>query len=238
MQSQPPQHPNDPPELPTSPTLPSLSPPPTTPPHAYPLVLQPPTRQEPPQRRKPPRRRISTLQKVAGCGALLIVCAMSSVLGLALGGSGGIDQFLGNGVATDAATATTDATTDLSATAAATSEPTATVRAQPTKTSHPQPTSTPHPHPTNTPTPTNTPCLDPCNPWGYNFNATGGSFITSPPQDFCSYFACIGSPPTYTTFWSGNGYVVECNDSKFSKTGGNRNPCSQDGGEWRPLYAH
>jgi hypothetical protein len=61
----------------------------------------------------------------------------------------------------------------------------------------------------------------------------------NPPKAFCSYFACIGTPPGYTTFWSGTGYVVECVDNKFLKTGGgNHNPCSQDGGYLRTLYQH
>jgi hypothetical protein len=233
MQPQPPQYPSGP-ELPTSPTLPALSAPPKTPPHAYPLVVQPPTHQEPLQRRKPPRRRISTPMKVVSC-ALVVVSALCA--GLTLGGSGVIDPFMANGTGTDMATATTDAATDVFATATI-SEPTATAGAQPTQASHPQPTSTPRPRPTNTPTPTSTPCADPCNPWGYNFDPTGGAKITSPPAAFCSYFACIGSPPAYTSFWSGNGYVVECQDGKFSKTGGVHGSCSQDGDYWRTLYAH
>jgi hypothetical protein len=237
MQPQPPQHPNDPPELPTSPTLPALLPPPMIPPHPYPLILQPPTHQEPPQRRKPPRRRIGTPMRIVGFGALLLVSALCSGTGLALERSIGTVPLLKNGGAADTATATTDMATDVSATAT-TVEPTATIRAQPTKTLHPQPTGTPSPHPTNTATPTNTPCADPCNPWGYNFDPTGGSLITSPPSAFCSYFACIGSPPGYTSFWSGQGYVIECQDTLFSKTGGIKSSCSQHGGELRTLYAH
>jgi hypothetical protein len=85
--------------------------------------------------------------------------------------------------------------------------------------------------PTEAPTPTPCPGVN-CNPWGYNFDATNGSLIYSPPADFCSYFECISS------FWEGKGYVVECNDGMYSKSGGIRGACSYHGGVWRPLYAH
>ncbi len=69
------------------------------------------------------------------------------------------------------------------------------------------------------------------NPWGYNF--TPGVLIYSPPADFCNYFVCIPS------FWTDtNGYVVECQDTLFSHSGGVSGACSSHGGEWRPLYAH
>jgi len=68
------------------------------------------------------------------------------------------------------------------------------------------------------------------NPWGYNF--TSGNLIYSPPSDFCSYFACISN------FWNGGGYVVECTDSKYSKSGGLEGVCSTHGGYWRTLYSH
>jgi hypothetical protein len=68
------------------------------------------------------------------------------------------------------------------------------------------------------------------NPWGYDFNP--GDVIASPPGDFCAYFACIAS------FWSGNGYVMECQDQTYSKSGGIRGSCSRHGGDMRPLYQH
>jgi len=46
----------------------------------------------------------------------------------------------------------------------------------------------------------------PPNPWGYNFDCC--SLITS------HFFPCIAS------FWSGTGYVVECADTMYSKSGG------------------
>lgn len=72
------------------------------------------------------------------------------------------------------------------------------------------------------------------NPWGYSFDATGGSRITSPNQAFCNYFQCI----SIKAFWSGKGYVVQCTDGKFSKSGGRPGSCSRNGGEGQILYAH
>ncbi|MDP9301978.1 MAG: PASTA domain-containing protein [Actinomycetota bacterium] len=74
---------------------------------------------------------------------------------------------------------------------------------------------------------------EPCgvfgNPWCYTFES--GSYISHPPADFCSYFDCISS------FWSGSGYVIECQDGWFSKSGGISGSCSSHGGNWRYLYA-
>jgi hypothetical protein len=157
-----------------------------------------------------------------GCSVLLVACLTCSALGLALGRS---NPTQGSGSAIAAIpTATDDAT--------ATAEPAATIGTRPTATTHAQPTNTPRSHATNTP------CPSPCNPWGYNFNATGGRKITNPPPAFCSYFACIGSPPSYTTFWIGQGYVVECHDTQFSKTGGTSNSCLGHGGILHTLYSH
>lgn len=68
------------------------------------------------------------------------------------------------------------------------------------------------------------------NPWGYDF--TPGTYITSPPVDFCSVFDCIKNFP------KGIGYVVECNDGMYSKSGGRPGNCSHNGGEAQILYAH
>ena len=91
--------------------------------------------------------------------------------------------------------------------------------------------------PTRTPTQTQQTRQNPtacpgvkCNPWGYNF--TSGNHITTPPSNFCSYFACISD------FWSGHGYVVECQDGKYTKLGGLRNPCMHHDGDPHPLYSH
>ena len=68
------------------------------------------------------------------------------------------------------------------------------------------------------------------NPWGYNFET--GNVIYSPPSNFCNYFPCILS------FGNGSGYVIECADGKFSKSGGRPGACSQHGGYSRTLFSH
>lgn len=68
------------------------------------------------------------------------------------------------------------------------------------------------------------------NPWGYDFSP--GATILSPPADFCSYFACIPS------FWKGQGYVVECQDGMYAKSGGRPGSCSHHGSEKAVLYVH
>jgi hypothetical protein len=67
------------------------------------------------------------------------------------------------------------------------------------------------------------------NPWCYTFE--GGSYISRPAAKFCLYFDCIAS------FWSGSGYVIQCQDGWFSKSGGISGSCSSHGGNWRYLYA-
>jgi hypothetical protein len=237
---------SQPPDFPTQPAITPPQYPPAwqSPPPAFTPPVPPPNWQlpPPPQPPQPPQGRQTFWQSIngwsiptkivagvgAGCSALIIACIACSALSLALGGSSPLTTQ-GNGVtatATTDVTATTEPTATTEATAAATTEATATA------TTHAQPTNTPRSHPTNTP------CASPCNPWGYNFNPTGGTKITSPPSAFCSYFACIGSPPSYTSFWNGRGYVVECQDTKFSKSGGISGSCSQHGGDLRTLYAH
>jgi hypothetical protein len=132
-------------------------------------------------------------------------------------------------------TSTADGSAAQSFTSSATQAPAAT----PTDTP-PKPTATATAVPTATPTlvPTNTPvppppliCTDAgCSPWGYSFEA--GNLIYSPPGNFCGYFNCIPS------FWDQtNGYVMECQDSTYSHSGGVQGSCSHHGGNWRPLYA-
>jgi hypothetical protein len=73
-------------------------------------------------------------------------------------------------------------------------------------------------------------CGAPPNPWGYNF--CSGSVITSPPSNFCAYFACIPS------FWTNtNGYVEECLDGLYSHSGGQPGSCSHHVGNWRALLS-
>jgi hypothetical protein len=69
--------------------------------------------------------------------------------------------------------------------------------------------------------------LEIANPWCYNF--VRGYRITSPVAEFCQYFKCVAA------FWSGQGYVVQCRDGTFSKTGGTPRPCLGHGGSGRIL---
>jgi hypothetical protein len=111
--------------------------------------------------------------------------------------------------------------------------------AKPSASPSPSPSPSPAPKPSPSPVPTRvapppppppTTCGAPANPWGYNF--CSGDLIYSPPSTFCSYFPCIAS------FWkSTNGYVDECNDGKYSHSGGRQGACSYHGGEMRPLYS-
>lgn len=99
------------------------------------------------------------------------------------------------------------------------------------------PTATPTPAPTPTHRPT-APAATPrpsCqavnhNPWCYTFSP--GNLIYHPPAAFCTYFPCLSS------FWNGRGYVNECVDGAYSKSGGIQGDCSHHGGELRPLYSH
>ena len=99
---------------------------------------------------------------------------------------------------------------------------------QPPATSAPTAPPTPKPAPPTT-APAQNLCGAPSNPWGYNF--CGGSFISAPPANFCNYFNCIAS------FWNGRGYVMECSDTTYSKSGGISGSCSQHGGNFRALRA-
>lgn len=107
--------------------------------------------------------------------------------------------------------------------------PTATYAVKPTAT--PVPPTQP-PAPTPTPTPVHTGVNG--NPWGYDFNASGGSLIYNPDAGFCGqYFTCV------STFWTAtNGYVVECADTHYSHSGGVKGACSRNGGVAQALYSH
>ncbi|TME20581.1 MAG: hypothetical protein E6I70_01105 [Chloroflexi bacterium] len=147
-----------------------------------------------------------------------------------------------------AATAPKTPSQDGTRTAVAASRPSPSPSAAPTPTkaasaSSPTPTAAPSPTPTSAPTarataaptapPTAPPvantCGAPANPWGYNFCGRGGQ-ITQPPGDFCGYFNCIAS------FWNGRGFVMECQDATYSKSGGIQGSCSHHGGNLRELY--
>lgn len=132
----------------------------------------------------------------------------------------------GVGGITQRATVTTQPT--------ATPEPTATATATATPTPRPiataTPTPRPKPQPTATPKPSCIPGAVNCNPWGYTFTNTG-KYIYSPAGGFCNYFRCINN------FSNGKGYVMECKDGMYSKSGGRSGSCSYHGGNLRPLYA-
>jgi len=137
---------------------------------------------------------------------------------------------------TPAARSSSDTASSSSSTAAAAVQTPATTAAPtpaPTAAPTPVPTRVPTPRPATTappPAPTQAPanlCGAPPNPWGYNFCT--GSTIAAPPASFCSYFDCIAS------FWNGTGYVEECQDATYSKSGGHQGSCSHHGGNLRAL---
>jgi hypothetical protein len=97
--------------------------------------------------------------------------------------------------------------------------------ATPAPTAKPAPTTKPAP----TPVQTQNLCGAPANPWGYNF--CSGSFITSPAATICNYINCIAN------FWNGRGYVMQCSDTAFGKSGGISGSCSSHGGNFRALRA-
>jgi hypothetical protein len=72
------------------------------------------------------------------------------------------------------------------------------------------------------------------NPWGYDFDNTGNLIYDEIPGSFCKYFKCTPD------FWSDsrNGYIVECNDGEYSRTGGYASACVDHGGVDRALYWH
>lgn len=190
--------------------------------------------QRPPSNTFPPRRqsgiwqwyksRTKKVKLSIGCGMILAVLLFFSCIGTAVG-------------SVHLAPPSTPTPTSPSNQVAVTSpivnnQPTPTPTNTPTLTPTPKPTIAPIPTPTPTQSPhTPTPCPGVnCNPWGYNFNL--GKLIYSPPAAFCSYFSCINNFP------NGHGYVVECHDGEFSKSGGVQGACSYHGGVLRPLYSH
>jgi hypothetical protein len=125
-----------------------------------------------------------------------------------------------------------------STTSSASEVPTVEATRPPTATPQPTPAPTPVPTPRPTPVPTKPPtaapvantCGAPANPWGYSF-CSGGTVVTSPPASFCDVFS-----PCISNFWNGRGYVEQCKDGSYSKSGGISGSCSYHGGNLRPLY--
>jgi hypothetical protein len=198
----------------------------------------PPYQQQPPNYNYPPPRRQtgiwqwykSRTKKVKlsiGCGAILAVLLFFSCIGTAVGSVNLATQSTPTPTSPN-----NQAAILVSSTVTHLPTPTPTPTQKPTPTPTPQPTISPTPTPTPTqPPPTPTPCPGVnCNPWGYNFNK--GNLIYSPPTGFCSYFSCINN------FLNGHGYIVECHDDEYSKTGGKQDACSSHGGVLRPLYSH
>jgi hypothetical protein len=89
--------------------------------------------------------------------------------------------------------------------------------------SSPPTTTTPQPPP-----PPPNLCGAPPNPYGYNF--CGGSPLADPASNICSYLDCVAN------FFNGKGFVVECQDNTFSKSGGTKAVCSKHVGYLQTLY--
>src|SRR2546423_1357280 len=60
-----------------------------------------------------------------------------------------------------------------------------------------------------------TPNTDGCVPPDDQANCIPPQDPYNPPSDFCDTHLCISS------FWSGSGYAVQCNDGEWSMSGGN-----------------
>jgi hypothetical protein len=161
-----------------------------------------------------PRR---TQAIVGGCAGAIVLCCCIAAAAASSPGSQ-------TGASSPTATATTQSV--LVSDATATTGPIATATAALTPKSKPKPTATD----TVIAQPTCIPGAVNCNPWGYNFSP--GTVITDPPAAFCSYFDCINN------FSNGLGYVVQCGDLRYSKSGGRSGVCSQHGGYKRTLYSH
>jgi hypothetical protein len=167
-----------------------------------------------------------------GVTLTLVVASCCSCTGLfgALGPMSAIAQSTATRGSTNAGSVSYRAGAIATATEA---QPSPTAQPTATATAMPQPTATPKPRPQPTATPTPKPTCIPgavnCNPWGYTF--TPGHYIFTVPAGFCTYFACSNN------FYSGKGFVMECHDGMYSKSGGFSGSCSHHGGNWRPLYA-
>lgn len=185
-----------------------------SPAQSYPQAPQPPQKRSAKQWY---RAQSKAARRGIGCGvivAALLVCGMCS---------GIISAASHNSQASSDATPTSQVVQQATTTNTPTTAPTT----APTATATPRPTSPPA-QPTATSAPAQTGVNG--NPWGYDFNP--GNYIYNPPANFCSYFACI------TTFWNGHGYVDQCSDGDYSKSGGVSGACSHHGGESQPLYSH
>lgn len=184
---------------------------------------------------RPTRKTIQQRFNALHRGAKLSLCISFALLVLTLC----LCSLLVMATSTPAPNTFSTAQVVVTSTSALISSPTATQKALPSPTptkptptiQHPTPTAYPtQPHPTPTPTPAPACQAVNNNPWCYNF--TPGNRIYNPPAAFCDYFNCISN------FWNGRGFVNECQDGSYSKSGGIRGDCSYHGGEQQPLYAH
>jgi hypothetical protein len=91
------------------------------------------------------------------------------------------------------------------------------------------PTATPSPSAVPTTTKPAPLCGAPANPYGYNFCGRGG-YVRNPPSQVCTYFNCAPN------FWSGKGYMEQCQDGTYSMTGGRAVSCTRHGGDLRDVY--
>jgi len=165
-----------------------------------------------------------------GCGGAIIAILLLSVCIIAASAA--------SGIGTQAPTPTTGLVAVQASPTVLQDTPTPVPTQQPTPTPTPKPIPKPTIAPTHAAQPTQPP-PKPCqavngNPWCYNFNP--GNRIYYPPSGFCGYFNCITS--FYQSDDPGDGYIVECNDGKYSQSGGERGACSNHGGVMRPLYSH
>ncbi len=196
--------------------------------YAQPHFQQYPPPPPPPARKAPAHRRFGQwyrakskgAQAGLGCVGVLLILTLCGLCSTAASLSGQTAVEPTPTVANAVLASTGAPTTAELPTHTPTSRPTATPTPKPTA----KPTAKPTPRPTQKPTGVNG------NPWGYDF--TPGNLIYHPPAAFCDYFACI------STFWNGQGYVMECQDGMYSKSGGRSGSCSHHGGNWRPLYSH
>jgi hypothetical protein len=164
-----------------------------------------------------------------GCFSLIVILIACSIFGSVASVIGGSNS------ATIVSQTSTPTITQVIHPQTPTPKPT--VKLAPTSTPAPTPTPTPTVEPQQIPTPPPASPVPTCNGTlvdgiCYSFDPTGGVLVYNPAPDFCSYFSCIAN------FSKGRGYVVECNDGMFSKSGGIPGSCSRHNGNMRPIYQH
>src|SRR5260221_7156328 len=186
-----------------------------------------------PQRPHPRLRRFLKSRLGIGCMVLLLGFAVCTIAITAIAANSANNTATATPTATTAATqaAILVATTTVARTVQPTQKPTQepTQKPTPMPTPHPQPT---QPPPKATPPPSCQAVNN--NPWCYNF--LPGKLIYVPPNGFCSYFNCIAT--FYAPDDPGDGYIVECQDSTYSQSGGESGACSSHGGVLKSLYSH